>query len=459
MNRTKVAIAMAVILLVAAFLRLYHLNFQSLWIEELGGTITSNPESDLLSINSEGRRLGSQAFFLFLHLCFKIFGYDQVTARVACAILGILSIPVLYLIGRELKNPQTGLVTALLGSVNFWHIYYSQEVNYYSMGFLFSALSYLFFIRAKKKSTDLDFALYIVSTILLLQSHSYGFVILLSQLLTLGILYLLDRDAEKIKDFGTAVIVIILFAPFQSVVYNDLLVGYEYMQKPPVYFFASSIYNYVGKNIVLAVVYAGAFALFIRAFIRHARVESSYTIAAASLLIPYIIIFVLSLRGNSIIDIRFTIAFLPLIFPVLAMGLQELGTPRRVLGAGIGVGVFSILFIVFTNDYYDTVKKQQIREISGIVMSKQDSTDSLYSSLAAEYQFYFLQLGKKVTPLDSLVSAKRALPKNIWILQTELSEEEISGLKGYRVVEQHNLYNANAFRLEKVIPEQILTPQ
>src|SRR4051812_1987481 len=68
--------------------------------------------------------------------------------RSLSALAGVATIPVAYLIGRELRGRRTGLVAAALVAVNPMLIWYSQEARAYALLVFFCALSLLYCVRA-----------------------------------------------------------------------------------------------------------------------------------------------------------------------------------------------------------------------------------------------------------------------------------------------------------------------
>ena len=69
---------------------------------------------------------------------FKVFGYTTFVARLFSAILGILSIYGINILGKELINKKVGLISALILTINPFHLYFSQEARPYILLFLFS---------------------------------------------------------------------------------------------------------------------------------------------------------------------------------------------------------------------------------------------------------------------------------------------------------------------------------
>jgi mannosyltransferase len=68
--------------------------------------------------------------------------------RSLSAVAGVATIPVVYLIGCELRERRTGLLAAALVAVNPMLIWYSQEARAYSLLAFFCSLSLLYCVRA-----------------------------------------------------------------------------------------------------------------------------------------------------------------------------------------------------------------------------------------------------------------------------------------------------------------------
>jgi hypothetical protein len=71
--------------------------------------------------------------------------------RSLSALVGVATIPVAYLIGRELRGRRTGLLAAALVAVNPMLIWYSQEARAYALLAFFCALSLYYCVRALRE--------------------------------------------------------------------------------------------------------------------------------------------------------------------------------------------------------------------------------------------------------------------------------------------------------------------
>ena len=75
-------------------------------------------------------------------------GTGEVGLRSVSALAGVATVPVAYLLGRDLRGSRTGIVAAALVAVNPMLLWYSQEARSYALLALLTALAALYFVRA-----------------------------------------------------------------------------------------------------------------------------------------------------------------------------------------------------------------------------------------------------------------------------------------------------------------------
>ena len=115
------------------FLRFYHIGVKSLWIDEAFSFRSAQlPLSQIW---------GAQAlvepnpplYYTLLKLWILFFGESEAALRSLSALIGILTIPLIYVLGRSLGNQQLGLIAALLLAISPINIQYSQEARGYTL--------------------------------------------------------------------------------------------------------------------------------------------------------------------------------------------------------------------------------------------------------------------------------------------------------------------------------------
>lgn len=134
-------VILLIIVVIGAILRLYNLNANSLWLDE-GATyyFSSHSLVEIYKSVSLGE-FNPPLFYWIAHFLLKIITPADLALRVVPVVAGIATIPVVYLIGKELYSQKIGLIAALFIAVSPWHVLYSQEGRAYTLAILFFAIS------------------------------------------------------------------------------------------------------------------------------------------------------------------------------------------------------------------------------------------------------------------------------------------------------------------------------
>lgn len=156
MNRRTNAlfgIALVALITLAAYLRLHVISDKSLWADEaVTAAFTRLGWYDLARIL--WRREGNMALYYLLLRGWSVFGDSEAMLRGFSALWSVATVPVLYALGRRLFNPLTGLVAAMLWTVNAYSVRYAQEVRSYSMVAFLVTLATYFLVRAVQSKTN-----------------------------------------------------------------------------------------------------------------------------------------------------------------------------------------------------------------------------------------------------------------------------------------------------------------
>ena len=175
------------IALVAAALRLFRLESESYWVDEVVSvtTVASNTPIELL-ISVPGNDPHPPFYYLLLSGWTTLFGTSELATRLLSALAGIATVVVLYGIGRRLFDREVGAIAAVLVAVSPFHVWYAQEVRMYNLLALLTALSVYYFVRIQTdRSTDesgfRNEIGYVVSTVLLGYTHVFGLFAILAQ--------------------------------------------------------------------------------------------------------------------------------------------------------------------------------------------------------------------------------------------------------------------------------------
>lgn len=165
----------AVITLIAATLRFYHLDWQSLWLDEAATLwYSSSGYTGVWNYVLSGEY--NPPLYYWITTFMLNFGNSEFILRFIPCIVGVLTIPAVYLLGREWRNETVGLVAAALLAFSPFHIYYSQEARAYTLAVLFVVLMLYSYLRATKTKQYTWWIITSACAALAFWTHFYTFI-------------------------------------------------------------------------------------------------------------------------------------------------------------------------------------------------------------------------------------------------------------------------------------------
>ncbi|MCC6489458.1 MAG: glycosyltransferase family 39 protein, partial [Candidatus Hydrogenedentes bacterium] len=203
-------VLLAIVLLGAA-LRVYRIADESVWVDES----VSYPQlhqptlgAYLAAVRVQDPPM-SPMYFTLQYYWARAVGDSVVAVRILSVLLGVATLPLLYLLGALLYNRSAGLIAALCAALAIPHIYYSQEIRTYALVLLLSVASMYFLLRALHGSPAW-WPAHIVCNALLLATHLFGALLVLAQAL-----FLFAVHAKRWKTvLAWAAVHAVLFVPF-----------------------------------------------------------------------------------------------------------------------------------------------------------------------------------------------------------------------------------------------------
>ena len=134
--KTRTRLAFLLILLLAAFLRLSHLDVQSLWYDE-GVTARVSQMGVAELARWTANDIQPPLYYLLLGGWLRLFdpwaGNIAWLMRFVSAAFGLLLVPLLGIMARKLWDDCAGLLTAFVVAISPLMVYYSQEARMYAM--------------------------------------------------------------------------------------------------------------------------------------------------------------------------------------------------------------------------------------------------------------------------------------------------------------------------------------
>jgi len=163
--------------LLAALLRFYGIGHQGYWFDE-GNTV-------LLIHLSPGKMFGllpqtestPPLYYCVAWVWARIFGFGEAGLRSLSALIGVLVVPVSYLLAAKLVSRRAGLIAAALTACNPYLIWYSQEARSYELLVLMSGLVLLAFAYVRETPTPRLVAAWVIASALGLATHYYALLV------------------------------------------------------------------------------------------------------------------------------------------------------------------------------------------------------------------------------------------------------------------------------------------
>lgn len=197
-------------------LRFVSLN-QSFWLDEAttGLVVRNFNLMEIVTKFSPGD-FHPPLYYLILKVWSNIFGTGEIALRFPSIIFGLLTIYIIYLIGKEMFNKKVGLIAAVLLATSGLHIYYSQEARMYALTtFLvtFSIFSFMKILRSDRLGEWIQFSI----LLLLVASTDYVAILIIPIFWILGIL--MKKKSKWFLKLLMSHIILILFAIIWSPIF------------------------------------------------------------------------------------------------------------------------------------------------------------------------------------------------------------------------------------------------
>ncbi len=174
----RLPLALGAVVALAALIRFATLDVQSFWQDEavtvglvrlgFGDMLRAIPDSESTP----------PLYYALAWVWSRVFGDGEVGLRALSALLGTLTVPVVYAIATRLVTSRAGLVAAVLAAVNPLLVWYSQEARAYALLVLLCALSILFFLEVRAQPSGQRLAAWAAVSGLALATHYFaGFLV------------------------------------------------------------------------------------------------------------------------------------------------------------------------------------------------------------------------------------------------------------------------------------------
>ncbi len=145
-SRRLTPVTLVTILFLAAALRGYRIDAQSLWNDEGNSARIAERSVDRIVEGAAGD-IHPPLYYLALRAWRSLFGDGEAALRGLSAVFGLITVGFVFLLGRRLFDARVGLIAAFLAAVNPFQVYYSQEARMYMMLAMAGVMATYFLVR------------------------------------------------------------------------------------------------------------------------------------------------------------------------------------------------------------------------------------------------------------------------------------------------------------------------
>jgi len=468
LNKIKNNYILIAILIFAAILRIYHIDFQSIWIDEIHTMIESDPKlsySDFYEIMAFREQM-PHLYFHLTRIVAYIFGHSSFAMRMISAIIGIACVYAIYLLGKAMLSKKTGIIAALLLSVNYFHIWYSQEARPYVLLSLFTILSFyrlIIFIRDNSLKNAIYFGIFAA---LMINTHFFGLFVLVAQILILALVLFEKPKTEKIPLIKKAIIsgflILLLWLPSIKIFFIVTKIKSFWIQPPGLDVYTQLFKDlFGGAESLLYIVFLLSLFYFITTFNKKGKnnIEENKSLLSFCVLIIWIFITLFIPFLRSYLDIpmiisRYFISVLPAIILILAISITNV---KRVIIQRIILMIFVIISLtdlLAVKNYYNIPSKTQYEEITKKIIEKNTSNAIVVSTWAWHLNYFFkndsINTNTREQKLQDFVDnmqSQKSKKVPFWFIGAhfqnyELTKESENYLKeNFSLVEEFNYYD------------------
>jgi 4-amino-4-deoxy-L-arabinose transferase-like glycosyltransferase len=440
LKKNRIFQVLVALTILGAFLRFFHLATDSFWGDEIVTLLFA--QKGFVGA-WEGMVAGefNPPLFHWMEHVMLAFGDGEFVLRFIPALLGTLTIPVSFLIGREIMDRATGIITAALLTFSPFAITYSQEARAYAAMLFCFSLAFFFYLRGLRREGMISWILFGIFSGLAFWTHFYVFIPICI-LILFSLLWSLARKPalESLVGPGTGAGTFAVFSfPLWGVALH--LFGLRTGGIPsfgnrgiiviPVTLKHISGFTWITTGFALLLFVIGLFWLFFR--------EGKQGISAllgASVGLPLVISVLLSYHMPMVS--RYLIYLLPGYFSVVAVPIAVIC--RRFPNRRNIYAVILLIFLInlpYLFTYYTTLQKDDWRGFSGVLSSQTETGDfvvAIPSYTRGPLDYYYnsirdgtLEYGVSTVPDLEFINAKRGRNQIFYVVTPYIQYEDPDG--------------------------------
>ena len=293
---------------------------------------------------------------VFMYYWTSFFGSAEWVVKLPFTVLGVLSIWLIYLIGKNWFNETVGLISASFITTIQFTIIYSQIARPYISGLFFSLLMVYYWtliIKNPNKKYIRNIILYVLSSAMCAYNHHFS--LLFAVLVGLSGLFFVRKE-YLIKYILAGILIFILYLPHLKIFLYQLNIGGiggvdGWLGKPANDFFIEYIY-YIFNFSILSIITAIILIIYgIKKRIYKNKNFKSYILFTAWFILPFLIGFYYSKILNPVLQFSVLIFSMPFLFLVLFGHFKLQSTKMNLIIVAI-ILITNTFSLVFEREHY-----------------------------------------------------------------------------------------------------------
>lgn len=203
-------LALILIMTAGAVLRLYHLETPSMWWDEILVPLTSSHGLSYILDFCRSAEMHPPLYYFFTKAAMGI-GTDDFSLRLPAAILGMVSIYLVYRLARTWLDEDTALLAAAFLAVNGLHLFLSREVRPYALQLVLLLVAFRFLVALASTGRWRDMAGLLAVNAAMFWLHYFTFHIVFAQGVALALCWysrVAPIDTRRLAAFCAATLLL-----------------------------------------------------------------------------------------------------------------------------------------------------------------------------------------------------------------------------------------------------------
>ncbi len=387
----KRRITAALIMTAGGLLRLYHIGYQSLWLDEAHKTF--NALKSAREILAQGIQNLDCPYHFMLHFWIKAFGQSEAAIRMFSCIPGIIFLLLIYKASGDMISRKAQIPSLVLATISPIHIFYSQEAAVYSLVILCSLASVWLLHRSLRSDSTITWAGFAATTVFLIYILAHGIFIFAAEIFY--VLFRFKRSIMREKKCLIALASVALISLPKAVL---LLIQVKIDANPwipdlewdfPIRTFA--YFSLLGVNIprlitVKTAMILGFPCLVFMFFKGLLQTQGAGSLLRFYFLAPLALTIATSLRKANYCPGRYEVVIFPALLLIIAAGYAA--SRNKLLKAIVGLCIIVASGLVL-HTYYFAYNKSNDRELMQIIRKNVSQDDVLLFTDLTIAQFYY----------------------------------------------------------------------